>query len=184
MTFKPSLVSGAIVLALVGHFGYHTVYLSNQRQLNQLREQLTEQQRTQDLRVQVARSLDQVEQLRNRLSQEPDTEWLVREVGKLADEAGIQLTAISPVNPRKLQDFTSLSVAFGFTASYVQLAQLVGSLEHSRLFMRVEHLDVVRNGQGTSQVKLTVSTFYLPPTEGTTPPERSRAAAEVKAGGT
>lgn len=159
---KPALVSGAIVLAFAGYFGYNHVYLQEQQEVSKLREQLTEQQQTQELRSQVALSLEQIERFRKRLPTEPETEWLVREVGRLAEEAGVHLTSIVPQSPKKLEEFTHLAVALQFAASYHRLGKFISILENSPAFLKVEALEVSRVQGATAQVGLTVSTLYSP----------------------
>ena len=165
MTVKPAVVSGVILLAFAGYFGYHTVYLDSHRKIKKLQEQLTEQRRTQELRVEVARSLQAIGRLRERLPAEPETEWLVREVSKRAEEATLLLKAITPDVPKRLPDVTPVTVSFQFTASYSQLVNFLQALEQADVFMRVDDLDIGRSRQGVSPIRLTVSTLYLSPLE-------------------
>lgn len=178
MALKPPMISGAIVLALAGHFGYHNVYLNAQQQRAKLQEQLTHEQETQALRAQLAGSLQDTEQFRQRLPTQPAPEWLVAEVSKFADKAGVRLGAINPDTPQQLQQFTFLRVSFDFTVtSYFELVKFLDELEHASTFFRVDQLDVSRSGQGTSQIRMTVSTFRLPSLEGLPAPEPASAAA-------
>jgi len=163
---KPAWVSGVIVLALAGYFGYYNgIYLPNQKRLRKLQEQLTQQQQTQELRAQLAQSLEQVEQFRKRLPPEPETAWLVREVGKLAEDTGLQLTSIIPQTPRQLSELTHLAVAIEFVTSYHTLGEFISRLESSKAFLRVDELGVARGADETkpAQVRLIISTLYVPP---------------------
>jgi len=162
---KPAWISGIIVLVLAGYLGYNTVYLKGRQELSKFREQLRQHEQTQELRKQVARSLDEVERLRKRLPPEPDTEWLVREVGKLAEEAGVRLTSIIPQNPKALHEFTQLSVSLQFGISYHQLGKFLSAIENAKLFIHVDDLEMTRGQDGSQSalVRMTLSTWYVPP---------------------
>ena len=165
MTPNPSLISGVLVAAITGYVGHQTIYRDYRRTMTTLRAQLTDQQQTQGLREQMAKSLHEVERLRTRLPQNPETEWLMREIGRLAEEAGIQLTTILPVGPKQvvgLEGVMTLSVALEFTAFYHQLGAFLSRVESAPAFIRVDELILARTGEGLAKVQLTVSTLYVP----------------------
>lgn len=159
---KPTLLSGIIVLALAGQLGYHTVYLPYQHKVRELQEQVAKQRQTHELQAQLAKSLEELEQLRKVLPAQPDTEWLVRAVGELAEEAGLQLTSIVPQSPQAVQEFTRLSVNLQLVTSYHQLGKFISLLERSKSFLKIDGLDIARREEGMAQVKMTVSTLYVP----------------------
>ena len=159
---KPTLLSGIIVLVLAGHLGYHTVYLPYQHKVRELQEQFAKQRQTHELQAKLAKSFEALEQLRTVLAAQPDTEWLVRAVGELAEEAGLQLTSIVPQSPKILQEFTRLSVNLQLVTSYHQLGKFISLLERSKSFLKVDDLDIARREEGMAQVRMTVSTLYVP----------------------
>ena len=159
---KPTLLSGAVIAALTALCGYQQFYAPSQRTLSTLQTRLAEEQRTQELRIQLARSLQDVERFRKRLPPQPETEWLVHEAGQLAEKTGVQLTSIAPQDPTKLGALTRLAVICQFRASYHQLGEFVSILENATSFLRIDHLEVARVQQGIAQIGLTVSTVYVP----------------------
>lgn len=159
---KPSVISGVAILVVSGLFGYQRVYVSSRQELSRLREQLREQQQAQELRVQLARSLQELERFQQQLPPEPETEWLIREVGRLAQKAGVQLASITPQNPTKLDAFTRVAVTLQFQASYHQLGEFVSAIENATSFLRVDQLEVSGGQQRTTPILLTVSTVYVP----------------------
>ena len=159
---RPTLLSGAVIAALAALGGYQRLYAPSQHMLSTLQTQLEEQRQTQELRVQLARSLQDMERFRKRLPPKPEAEWLVHEVGQLAEKTGVQLTSIAPQDPTKLGALTRLAVMLQFRASYHQLGEFVSILENATAFMRVDRLEVVRVQQGIAQIGLTVSTVYVP----------------------
>ena len=168
---KPTMVSGLIVLCFAAFFGYNTIHLQHRQRLQALQAQLNEEQATQELRVQVAHTLKQIERLRKRLPQEPETEWLVREVGRLAQGAGVQLTSINPQAPKPLQDATQLTVSVQFTAPYHQLGGFLSTIENASSFLRVDSLDVSPSrtaaaDEHAADIRMTISTFHVPPLVG------------------
>ena len=160
---RPSVISGALVLCIAGYFGYNVIYRRNQQQLDRLQAQLAEQQETQNVRVQVAQSLNQIEQFRKRLPPQAETEWLVGHINRLAQGAGVQLTSVNPQPPKSVQEFTWLSVTVQFTSPYHQLGQFVSTLENAEPFLRIDGLEIspLRQGQAVD-IRMTVSTLYIP----------------------
>lgn len=164
---KPSLLSGAILLALATSAGYHILHLPTQKKLAQLNLQLDEAQKTQDLRMTVARLMVAHEAFQKELSPKPETEWLVREVNRLAEEAQIKPPiSLAPQRPSRLEDLTAFAVSVEFDATYHQLGHFISSVERAPSFLRVEDLQIVPIENEVSRVRLTVSTFYLPPMTG------------------
>jgi len=165
MTPTPSLISGVLVAAITGYVGHQTIYRDYQRTMTTLRAQLTDRQQTQGFREQTAKSLQEIEQLRTRLPQNLETEWLVREVSRLAEEADVQLITILPISSRQVagvEGVLTLSVALEFTASYHQLGKFLSTVESAPAFIRVDELILARTGEGLAKVQLTVSTLYVP----------------------
>jgi len=163
---KASLLSGAIIVAVSGLFGYHNIHLRLQQQLQAVQQQQQLEQQTQELRTQLAVTLEQVEQFRKRLAPSPETQWLMEQVNPLAAQAGVQLTGIRPQNPSPLTDFTSLAVHLEFTGSFHQVGAFLSALESAPVFIRVSDLDIsAPNEQGASQVQLILTTMYVPPLE-------------------
>ena len=160
---KPSMVSAVLVLCIAGYFGYNVIYLRNRQQLDLLQAQLAEQQETQNVRVQVAQSLKQIEQFRKRLPPQAETEWLVSQINRLAQSAGVQFASINPQPPKPVQEFTWLSVTVQFTGSYHQLGQFVSTIENAEPFLRIDGLEISPPRQGAAiEVRMTVSTLCVP----------------------
>ena len=167
---KSSRLPLVIILAPATYFGYHTIYRPAQRAVRALEQQLAEERKTQELRVQVARSLEEFKRLGKRLAPEPDPEWLVREINRLVETVGIYPpVSIVPQRPTKLRDFTSLVVAVQFDASYHRLGEFTSVLERSETFFHVDEVQIQREGKRPPSVRLTVSTLYGPPLTGGTP---------------
>lgn len=165
MTPNPALISGLLVAAITGYVGHRTIYRDYQRTMTTLRAQLTDQQQTQGFRGQVATSLAEIEHLRKRLPQNLETEWLVREVSRLAEGADVQLITILPLSSKQVggvEGVMTLSVALEFTASYHQLGKFLSMVEGAPAFIRVDELILARTGEGLAKVQLTVSTLYVP----------------------
>ena len=161
---KPAMLTGAIVLALAGRVGYH-LYQQSQQEVATIGQRLHEAQHTQELREALAGVLTTDEQLRRQLSPAPDAEWLVREVSRLADEAGVPLSAMIHQPPQRLQELTHVAVTLQFSASYHDTARLVSALEHSPTFLRIDELSVTGSRLPTDhpRIRMTVSTLYAPP---------------------
>ncbi len=160
---RPSLLSGALIVALSGFLGYHSIYMRAQAELRALGDQQTHEQKTQEVRAQLAASLNDMERLRKRLPQAPEAEDLMRQVSHLAQESEGQLTALEPQSPASLTDFPRLAVNVQFRSSYHRLGAFLSALESSPMFLKVEDLDVVSMGERESQIRLVVSTLYVPP---------------------
>ncbi len=183
---KPSALTGVVLLALAGYVGYHALYLPLQKTLRGLQGQLQESQQTYDLRKGLANSLEKLKTLRQRLAPNAETEWLVREVNRLAESVGIKPPlSITPQRPAKLQEFTSLAVTVEFDTTYHQLGQFISSLERAESFLRLDEFQLMPSERGAARVRLTVSAVHLPPLAGVENPEplrRPGAAPTVPAG--
>jgi Tfp pilus assembly protein PilO len=159
------MISGAIVLALAGHFGYHHIYLKGQEEIRQARDVLQKAQALGGGKSQLASSLWVAEEYRKQLAPEGDVDWLVQEVGRIAQEAEVQLAAISPQRPRDIDGYTHLAVSLKFASSYHQLGHFLSRLESLPHHIRVEELEVTRadsSEQGIA-IQLLLSTLYVPP---------------------
>jgi len=160
---KPILLSGIIIALLTGYVGYHGVYLPTQQQLRKLQTQLDDAKSTQALREQVAGSIEQHERYRKQLPTDGNMEWLLREVTQRAEEEGIQLQSILPQDRKDLRDASQFSVHLQLSASYHALGKFVSALERSAPLMWVEECSISRTGQDDPQIRLIVSTLYVPP---------------------
>jgi type IV pilus assembly protein PilO len=159
---KPILMSGIILAVLAGYTGYHGIFVPTQRQIKRLDTQLAEAKATQEVRERVAGSLNEFERLRKQLPQDASTEWLLREVTKRAQEEGIQLQSILPQDRRDLRDASELSVHLQLSSSYHQLGKFVSSLERSTPLIWIEECAITKSGQDLPQIRLVVSTLYVP----------------------
>lgn len=162
---KPALLSGIIVLAVAGLFGYK-VFSEDQREAQRIREQLQQASHLEQQRSQLGASVEEVEAYRRRLAPEGEVAWLVQAVGELAREAGVRLATINPKRPRAFGELTQLSVALHLSASYHQLGQLLSRIESAEHFLHVDELDFTLMRQeegGIAGVDLLISTFHVPP---------------------
>lgn len=161
---KPALVSGVLVLALAGAFGYYGIYQPTQQKQHELHEQLSRERDTQVLRESVLGGAEEIDRLRQYLPEKPETESLLDAVDQLAKAQGIRLTSISPEEPKRVQDAQRLAVTLRFATSYHQLGQFLSALESAPHFLWIEGMDVSRDvSSGSAQVTLTVSSMWVPP---------------------
>ena len=170
---RPARVSGIIVLACAGYFGYHIAYVRPRETLQQVEQQLEEARQEQELRQQVAQSLNVLDQQRQRFAPRLDPDWLLQEVGKLAREAGVEVASLSPQTTQQGGEFTQLAVTLQFESTYHQLGQFLSRIERAPQSIRVDDLDLTpeRGNTGTAKIRLVLSTLYVPPllTKGGTP---------------
>ena len=163
---KASFLLGGIGVVVTALLGYNIVYIPQERQLNEIRGQVREERIRQETAAGVAASLNQLEQYRTRLPNEPDPSWLVGEVAALAEASGVQLTTISQEPPQQFESFTRLAVKLQVTASFHQVGTFLDHLERSNRFIRVERVDIGQ-AQGldaqAAAVEMVVSTLYVPP---------------------
>ncbi len=158
---KPSLITGAIVLAFAWRVGYDH-YQQSQQTVRTVEKTLQDEQATQEVRGAVARSLGELEQFHQQLSPVADTEWLVSQVSQFARESGIRLSAIAQQEPRTLQGVTLLAVTLQLNAPYHQVSQFISALENAPMFLRVDDVTIGGSDQDHTRVRMTVSTFHLP----------------------
>ena len=163
---KPAWISGTIVLAVTIFFGYK-IFLSDAREAQGVREQIEQELERGDRLTQLEAAFGVVESYREVLSPEREGVWLIRTVGKLAQEAGVHLSAVNPRRPRHFGEFTQLSVSLRLTASYHQLGHFISRIESAEHFLRVEQLDFTFasevDGAVGADVDLIISAFYLSP---------------------
>jgi type IV pilus assembly protein PilO len=166
---KPNVVSGILVFVVGISMGWQRVHAPVEARRSQLTVQLASEREAQAVREQVAKLLGEIDQFRKRLAPEPETAWLVGEVGKLAKDAKIELASIAPQQQKLIQEFTHLSVIVQFSSSYHDLGKFLSVLESSRSFIRVDELSMTpdrstsKQGQGVQLVKLTLSALHAPP---------------------
>ena len=160
---KPTLLIGAIGVAVTGLLGYNMVYGPYQRQVNLIRSQVATEHATQRMQAEVAALLQQVGQYHKQLPPEPDLSWLIREVVTLSQKAGVQLTTISQEPPVANDQFTRLGVTLQVSASYHQLGAFLDELEHSDHFIQIDRVNMRRfQDTGPISIEVALSTFYLP----------------------
>ncbi len=163
---KPAVVTGIIVLALGSYFGYHVAYVSPGKSLEQVQLQAKEAEQEQELRAQVAASLKALEQARRKFAQRSDSDWLLQEVSKLGQEAGFQVTSITPQAPQKIGEYTQLAVSMQLETTYHQLGRFLSRIERTDSVIHVDDLDVTvppRGETGRIQVRLVLSALHVPP---------------------
>ena len=161
---KPTFLLAGTGIAILWLVGYNLIYAPQQVQMRLIQAQRAEEQATQQTQAEVAALLQQVEQYRKRLPQEPDPSLLVKDVVELAQRSGVQLKSIVRDAPQVLPQFTRLLVHLDVSASYHQLGTFLDDLERSEHFMRVEHLTVTRQANnGPAAIQLTVIALYVPP---------------------
>ena len=163
MAMKPTLLLGAIGVALTALVGYNFVYGPFQRQAAVIRSQVIEEQATQGMQAEVAALLQQLDQRRKQLPPEPEPSWLVREAVTLSEKAGLQVTTISQEPPSATDQSTRLAVTLQVTAFYHQLGAFLDELEHSDHFIQVDRMRMSRAQEnGPLSIEIALSTFYLP----------------------
>ena len=162
---KPSMASGIIVLVVAGYLGYHSAYVRPGQERGRIAQQLKEAQQAQEQRVTVASLLGALEQQRKHLAQRPDSDWLLHEVARLAQDAGVEVLSISPQPPLNGDEAISLGVALQCVSSYHQLGHFLSRIEHAERFIRVDELNVTREqgSDGRARAQLVLSTLYMSP---------------------
>ena len=170
---KPFYLSLIIVLVPTVSLGYNKAYVRPREELARVERQLKEAKAEQDLRYRVASLFDTFETRRQHLAPQPDPDWLLQEVGRLADEAGIDLSRITPERPQRLADSAVVGVSLQFTAPYPQLAKFLSRLEAAERLIQVDELQITPDHtqpeEGPVHVRLVLSTVYVPALEATAP---------------
>jgi Tfp pilus assembly protein PilO len=161
---KEMFLIGVIGVAIALPLGYNMIYVPQQVQVLSIRRQVAEEQKKQQTESEVALLLQQLQQYRDRLPQEPDPSWLAREVVPLAEKAGVQLATIHQETPQESEQSIRLSITLQFAAPYHRLGAFLDDIERSERFIRVER---VRISEGKAdeppKVEVTLETFYLTP---------------------
>ena len=158
-----SLLLNGIVLVLGGMIGYHAIYLPQQEEVASIQRQMEQERLTQRAQRDVDELLKQFAQYRGRLAPEPETSWLVQEVVRLGQQAGLQLTTINQESPQAFKAFTRLSATLQFTSSYHQLGGFVDALERSGHFIRTERVSMGQvHPDGKAAMQVPVSSLYVP----------------------
>ena len=165
---KSTLLIGAVILAVMFPVGYNMVYSPQQAKLHAIQQQMAKEQANQQAQIETDALLRQLEQERIRLPKEPNPSWLVSEAVALGEKAGLQLTNISQEPNQALGPYTRLAISLEFSASYHQLGTFLDRVEQSPSYIRVETLTVAPNPnhQELAQIKLILSTAYVPPIMG------------------
>ncbi len=159
---RPGLVSGLLVLLAAGLLGSR-IYAREQAKLVNIHQQFSEEQQRQALREDLASRLRQLDQIRSHLAPEVETEWLFEQVHTLAQNVGINVTSLTPLPPKPLEEFTQVGVNVQFESSYHQLGTFLSQLENAPAFLQVDDLEVGTGPQtGVLSVRITISSFSVP----------------------
>ncbi len=161
---KPTLLIAVIGLAITGLFGYHMVYVPQQRKVALIQTQIAQSQSEQQSREDVAALFSAIERYRKRLPESSDPSWLAREVVALGKASGIQLATINQQLPEDHSQYTRLSVNLSFSANYHELGAFIDAIESSKRFMRVDHLVVSPPAPDSDKasIQLVLSTVTIP----------------------
>lgn len=161
---KPSLVSGIIVLALSGGVGYYMGDVRPRNAVEHLQRQRKEALQEQQLRIHVASLLESLEGAQRLLAPTREADWLLQEVGRLAQESGVKVVSITPHAPRTANELTILSVSVQLAAGYHQLGHFLSRIESYGRLLQVDELNVTAQaGDGKAQARLIISAFNVPP---------------------
>lgn len=161
---KATLLIVVIGLAITGLFGYHMVYVPQQRKVALIQTQIAQSQSDQQSREEVAALFSAVEHYRKRLPESTDPSWLAREVVAIGKAAGVQFATINQQAPEDRVQYTRLTVNLTFSASYHELGAFIDAIEGSEHFMRVDHLVVgpPTPGSEKASIQLVLSTITVP----------------------
>lgn len=174
----PAVLLGAFGIVLTGLVGYNFIHAPQRRQTGRLQAQLAEQQLKQQTVTELAALFQDLERYRERLPAAPDPSAFTQEIVALAQQAGIQLTSINQQPPETVGPLTTIALNVEFSASYHQLGAFIDTLERSHRFIRVNQFSFAGGdtampqataghdkepGEPQVSVRLTCSTFYLPP---------------------
>lgn len=161
---KPTLLIVVIGLAITGLFGYHMVYVPQQRKVALIQTQIAQSQSDQQSREEVAALFSAIEHYRKRLPENSDPSWLAREVVAIGKASGVQFTTLNQQVPEDRAQYTRLSINLAFSASYHELGAFIDAIESSEHFMRVDHLVVgpPTPGSEKASVQLVLSTITIP----------------------
>lgn len=161
---KPSLLIVVAEVALAAVLGYTKIYVPRQQEIQRIRAEGAQQRTNDQTAAEVAAYLEQIERYRKRLPAEPDPAWLVRELVPLAQDAGVQVTAITQEDPQSFGSFTRLGVKFQVRASYHQLGTFLDAVEGADRFIRVDRVTIQPQGSDApSSISLVFSTVSVPP---------------------
>ena len=168
LSVKPSVLVGAIGVAIVFLVGYNWIYVPGRKQVGVIRAQIAQEQLRQRTAAEINTLLQEVERYRKRLPPEPAPSWLVRELRPLAEGANVQLIRIAQEPPRTLSQATRLAVSLDIVASYHQLGAFLDAVERSERFIQVEqiafHATNAKRGEAPSMTVRFSTLSLTPPT--------------------
>jgi Tfp pilus assembly protein PilO len=159
---KLSLLLGTVEVALALVLGYNRLYLPQQRESRRLQAQQRDHQAHQQTEDEVAAYFQQIERYRMRLAPDPTPAWLVRELVALAEESGVQVTALNQESPQPFEQFTRLAATIQVKATYHQLGAFLDRVERAERFIRVDRVDIPQYADEAPTVAVVFSTLYAP----------------------
>lgn len=165
---------GVVVLGLM--IAQRMITAPHQRQLKQVEEQI--QQEDELLRIQqgIAGLWPKIEILQQRLPESVSSDWLTREVARLAEQVNLRLASIEPDVPRGYhQGSMRVAVTVQLDCGYHEVGTLVSLIESSPLYMHVDELEMRPASQlsevtmqsdpqqAKTHVRMVLSTLSFPP---------------------
>ena len=167
------------LLMLCALVAQRMILAPHQRQREAVRRQITEAQEFLRIQQHIANRWPLIEQHQLRLPGASSTEWLMREVARLAEQAHIRLTSIDPELAKPVErGATRLTVRVQLDSPYHAVGTFIGLLEGSPQYIHVDGLEMrpMRSlsdiaadtdlAQWPARVQMTLSTLYLPPLSG------------------
>lgn len=149
---KTALLSIAIFLVacLVGH---NFIYKPGTKKDSSIRLEISTQEEVNRLLSEIQQLQQNVLSLQQRQAAEPNTDWLLSSITKIAKECDVKISSIQPKSSVPKGRYAIVTCQLSTESTYNRLGEFIGKLESSKEFIKVDSLNVKPVGVSPAQTK-------------------------------
>ena len=146
--FKNRVLLIGIAIGLISIFyGYNKIYKGTINFIQQTESNIYNEGIKIDISKRIEAFQRALGEYKGYFAKERDTLWVVDQISRAANDAGLKVVSLNPQPSVVLKSFIYNSVNVIATGTFHQLGDFVSSIESSKEFMRVERMSVKKNEQ-------------------------------------
>ena len=135
---QKALAIGLTVFFLILFLGGRFMY---QKSLEKLMQYKKQRQRV-ELENDVAKELEKLKKMREKVKSVSETSRFLAEIAKTAGQLNIKLKSISAMPVEKHEEYVKLSVTLEIESTYHEMGMFISKLEGGELFVSMDKLEV------------------------------------------
>ncbi len=170
---KNALILIGSLILFVSLLMANSTYQKQTAEIENIQKDIAEEQQKGAVLTRIAVTESIIKRYSQYLPSAKDNQWILGQLGDIADQIGVSLISISPRPPKEGDKYVLLSVDAEIRCDYNQFGNFISKLESSPQLIRLDdvqltviresrdNIDMAAQMEPLAKVKLIVSTLYL-----------------------